>query len=158
MCHRRLGRLIKRSLKFKNRKNVNGVAFNGSFEGSGVCAVAVWKSQPLACPKKAKHAKPIAPYLRLYGGHMGPFKSTAHGGYKFVSKFNGQLHSTSAALSSRKGKTVTRSHLTVILRTLASVRWRWGIPIHWLARRKPNTPKLLRHLFACTEVTWAPSN
>ena len=59
LWHRRLGHLDKRSLNLMQRRGGNGVAFDGSIDHCGVCAVG--KSHQLAHPKKAKHANITAP-------------------------------------------------------------------------------------------------
>ena len=105
--HRRLGHLNKRSLERMNRKNDNGVTFDGSMADCGVCEVG--KSRLLAHPKKAKHATINTPFQLVYGDLMGPFKPTAHGGYIFVSKITDQLTKwTTVYLPSRKDRPLPR--------------------------------------------------
>ena len=60
LWHRRLGHLNKQSLKLMQRRDGNGVAFDGSIDHCDVCAVG--KRHQLAHPKKAKHAVIIAPF------------------------------------------------------------------------------------------------
>ena len=86
---RRLGYLNKRGLELMNRNNGNGVAFDCSIANCDVCAVG--ESHQLAHPKKANHAAVNAPFQVVYGDLMGPFKPTAHSGYKFVSKITDQF-------------------------------------------------------------------
>ena len=69
--HRRLDHLNKRSLDLMNRKNGNGVAFDGSTVDCDVCAVG--KSHQLAHPKKAKHAAINEPFQLAYGDFTGSF-------------------------------------------------------------------------------------
>ena len=87
--HRWLSHINKRSLELVNRKNGNGVAFDGSIADCDVCAVG--KSHQLAHPKKANHAAINAPFQLGYGDLIGPFKPTAHVEYKFVSKITDQF-------------------------------------------------------------------
>ena len=54
LWHRRLGHLDKKSLELMQRRDGNGVAFDGSINHCDVCAVG--ESHHLAHPKKAKHA------------------------------------------------------------------------------------------------------
>ena len=61
------------------RRDSNGVAFDGSIDHCDVCAVG--KSRQLAHPKKAKYADITAPFQLVYGDLMGHFKSAARGGY-----------------------------------------------------------------------------
>ena len=49
------------------------------------------KSHQLAHPKKAKHAAINPPFQLVCGDLMSPFKPTAYGGYKFVSKITDQF-------------------------------------------------------------------
>ena len=87
--YRPVGHLTKRSLERMSRKKGKRVAFDGSFADCNVCAVG--KSHQLANPKKAKHATINEPFHLVYGDLMGPFKPTAHGGYKSVSKITDQF-------------------------------------------------------------------
>ena len=70
LWHRRLGHFNKRSLELMQRRDGNGVAFDGSIDHRDVCAVG--KSHQLAHPKKAKHAI-TAPFQLVNGDLMGPF-------------------------------------------------------------------------------------
>ena len=110
-----------------NRKNGNGVAFDGSVADCDVCAVG--KSHQLAHPKKAKHATINAPFQLVYGDLMGPFKLTAHGGYKFVSKITGQFTKwTAVYFLCSKGQALAPLQLfvtsTVIPLGKHIIRWR----------------------------------
>ena len=49
------------------------------------------KSHQLVHSKKAKRADLNVPFQRVYGGLMGTFKPTNHGGYKVVSKITDQF-------------------------------------------------------------------
>ena len=89
LWHHRLGYLNKRSLELMQRRDGNGVAFNGSIDHCDVCAVG--KSHQLAHPKKAKHANIAAHFQLVYGHLMGPFKPAARGGYEHVSKITDQF-------------------------------------------------------------------
>ena len=55
LWHRRLGHLNKQSLKLMQRRDGNGVAFDGSIDHCDVCAVG--KSHQLAHPKKANFSE-----------------------------------------------------------------------------------------------------
>ena len=60
LWHRRLGHLNKRRLEPTQRRDGNGVAFDGSIDHYNVCAVG--KSHQLAHSKKTKHADIAAPF------------------------------------------------------------------------------------------------
>ena len=87
--HRRLEHLKKRSLELMQRRDGNGVAFDGSIDHCDVCAMG--KSDHLAHPKKAKHADITAPFQLVYGDLMGPFKPVDREDYEYVSKINDQF-------------------------------------------------------------------
>ena len=89
LWHHRLGYLNKKSLELMQRRDGNGVAFDGSIDHCDVCAVG--KSHQLAHPKKVKHADITAPFQLAYGDLMGPFKPAARGGYEYVSKITDQF-------------------------------------------------------------------
>ena len=64
-----------------------------------------------------------------YGDHMGPFKPTAHGGYKFVSKMTGQFTKwTAVHLLCSKDQARASLQLfvtsTVIPLNKGTIRWR----------------------------------
>ena len=84
LWHRRLGHLNKRTLDFMQRRDGNGITFDGTLADCDVCAVG--KSHQLAHPKKAENADIKAPFQLVYADLMGPFAPAAHGGYKYVSK------------------------------------------------------------------------
>ena len=84
LWHRRLGHLNKRTLDFMQRRDSNGITFDGTLADCDVCAVG--KSHQLAHPKKAENADIKAPFQLVYADLMGPFAPAAHGGYKYVSK------------------------------------------------------------------------
>ena len=84
LWHRRLGHQNKRTLDFMQRRDGNGITFDGTLADCDVCAV--WKSHQLAHPKKAENADIKAPFQLVYADLMGPFAPAAHGGYKYVSK------------------------------------------------------------------------
>ena len=89
LWHHRLGHLNKIRLEFMQRRDSNGVAFDGSIYHCDVWAVG--RTYQLAHPKKAKHADITAPFQLVYGDLMGPFKTTAGVGYEYVSKMADQL-------------------------------------------------------------------
>ena len=60
LWHRRLGHFNKCNLELMQRRDGNGVAFDGSIDHCDVCAVG--KSPQLAHPKKAKDADMTAPF------------------------------------------------------------------------------------------------
>ena len=82
--HRRHGHLNMRNLELMNRNNSNAVAFDGSITDCDVCAVG--KSHQQARPRKAKHVTLYAPFRLVYGDLTGPFKPTAHGGFKLSAR------------------------------------------------------------------------
>ena len=84
LWHRRLGHLNNRSLGLVQRRDGNGVAFDGSIDYCDVCAVE--NRHQLAHPKQAKHADITAPFQLVYGDLMGPFEPAANGGYEYVRK------------------------------------------------------------------------
>ena len=88
--HRRLGHLNTRSLELMNRKNVS-VGSHLTILLRTVIVCAMGNSYQLVHSKKAKHATINAPFQRVYGGLMGTFKPTDHGGYKVVSKITDQF-------------------------------------------------------------------
>ena len=72
------------------RRDGNGVAFDGSIDHCNVCAME--KRHQLAHPKKAKHADITgAPFQLVYGDLMDPFKPAACEGYEYVSKITDQF-------------------------------------------------------------------
>ena len=81
--HRHLGHLNKKSLELMQRRDGNGVTFDGSIDHYDVCAVG--KRHQLAHIQKAKDADITASFQLVYGYLMGPFKPAAHGGYEYVS-------------------------------------------------------------------------
>ena len=89
LWHRRLGYLNHRSLELVQRRDGNGVAFDGSIDHYDVCAVGK-KHQP-AHPQKAKRADITAPFQLVYGNLMDPFEPAARGGYEYVSKIPDQF-------------------------------------------------------------------
>ena len=89
LWHRRLGHLNKRSLEFMQRRDGNGVAFDGSIDHCDVCAMG--KRHQLAHPTKGKHADITAPFQLVYGDLMSPFKPATRGGYEYVSKTTDQF-------------------------------------------------------------------
>ena len=84
LWHRRLGHLNKRTLDFMQRRDGNGITFDGTLADCDVCAVG--KSHQLAHPKKAENADIKAPFQLVYADLMRPFAPAAHGGHKYVSK------------------------------------------------------------------------
>ena len=80
LWHRRLRHLNKRSLELMQKRDVNGVIFDGSTDHCDVWTVG--KHHQLAHSRKAKHADITAPFQLVYGGLMGPFKPTARGTYE----------------------------------------------------------------------------
>ena len=66
------------------RRDGNGITFDGTLADCDVCAVG--KSHQLAHPKKAENADIKVPFQLVYADLMGPFAPAAHGGYKYVSK------------------------------------------------------------------------
>ena len=90
LWHRRLGHLNKRSLELMQRRDGNGVAFDGSINHHDVCA-AMGNIHQLAHPKKAKHADITADFQLVYRDLMGPFKPATGGGYESVSKIPGRV-------------------------------------------------------------------
>ena len=72
LWHRRLGHLNKRSMELMQRRDGNGVAFDGSTDHCDICAVG--KSRQLAHPTKMKHDDITAPFQLAYEDLMGPFK------------------------------------------------------------------------------------
>ena len=93
LWHRRLGHLNKRSLEHMQRRDGNGVAFDGSIDHCDVCAVG--KSHQLAHAKKAKHADITSPFQLVYRDLMGLFKPAPRGGYEYVSKITEDILSPS---------------------------------------------------------------
>ena len=84
LWYRWRGHLNKRSLELMQRRDSNGVTFDGSIDHCDVCTVG--KRHQLVHLKKAKHADIMAPFGLVYGDLMGPFKATARGRYEYVSK------------------------------------------------------------------------
>ena len=70
------------------RRDGNGVAFDGSIEHCDVCAVG--NSHQLAHPKKAEHAGIAAPFQLVYEDLMGPLEPGARGSYEYVSNITDQ--------------------------------------------------------------------
>ena len=112
LWHRRLGYLNKRSLEFVQRRDGNGVAFDGSIDHGDVCAVG--KNHQLAHPKKAKRADITAPFQLVCGDLMGPFKPSAREGYEYVSKITDQFTKwTAVYLLCTKNQALTSLQLFV---------------------------------------------
>ena len=87
------------------RRDGNGVAFDGSIDHCDVCAVG--KSFQLAHPKRAKHADITVPFQLVYGDLVGPFHSVARGGYEYASKITDQFTKwTAVYLLCTKGQTL----------------------------------------------------
>ena len=89
LWHRWLGHLNKKRLELMQRRDSNGVAFDGPIDHCDVCAVG--KSHQLTHPKKVKHADIKAPFQLVYGDLMGPFKPAARGGSGYMSKITDQF-------------------------------------------------------------------
>ena len=89
LWYRRLEHLNKRSLELMQRRDGDGVAFDGLINHCDVCTVG--KSHQLAHPKKAKNADITALFQLVYGDLMCPFKRTARGGYEYMRKIADQL-------------------------------------------------------------------
>ena len=89
LWHRRLGHLNKRSLELMQRRDCNGIAFDGSIDHCNVCAVG--NSHQLTHPTMANHADITAPFQLVYGDLVVLFKSTARGDYEYVSKITYQF-------------------------------------------------------------------
>ena len=89
LWHRRLGYLNKRSLELMQRRDGNGVAFDGSIDHCDVCAVG--KRRQLAHPKKAKDTDITAPFQSVDGDLVGPVKPATRGGYEYMSKITDQF-------------------------------------------------------------------
>ena len=96
---RGVGHLNKRSLELIQRRDDNGVAFDGSLDHCDVCAVG--KSHQLTHPKKAKHADITAPFQLVYGDLMGAFKPAVCEGYEYyeyyMSNITDQVYKWTAA-------------------------------------------------------------
>ena len=80
LWRRGLGHLKKKSLELMQRRDGNGVTFDGSIDHCDVCAVE--KSHQLAHAKKAKHADITVPFQLVYADLMDPFIRAARGGYE----------------------------------------------------------------------------
>ena len=89
LWHRRLGHLNKRSLELIQRRDGNGVAFDGSIDHCDVCIVG--QSHQLAHLKNAKHADIWAPFQLVYGDLMGSSKPAARRGYEYARKIIDQF-------------------------------------------------------------------
>ena len=129
LWHRRLGHLNERSLELMQRRDGNGVAFDGSIGHCDVCAVG--KSHQLAHSNKVKHADIAVPFQLVYGGLMGPFKLTAHGGREYVRKITHQFTKwTAVYLLGTKDQTLASPQLLVSSTATAFgigiVTWRVG--------------------------------
>ena len=89
LWHRRLGHFNKRSLEVMQKRDGNGVAFDGSIEHCDVFAVG--NSHQRTHPKKAEHAGMTVPFQLVYEDLMGPLKPAARGGYEYVSNITDQF-------------------------------------------------------------------
>ena len=80
LWHRRLGHLNKRTLDFMQRRDGNGITFDGTLADCDVCAVG--KSHQLAHPKKAENADIKAPFQLEYSCNpctaVMQYSSTSH--------------------------------------------------------------------------------
>ena len=85
---RRLRHLSTRSLELMQRGDGDGIV-DGTMDHCGVCGRG--RSHHLAHPRKTKHADITAPFQLVCGDLMDPFKPTARGGYKCVSKITDQF-------------------------------------------------------------------
>ena len=79
----------KKTLEFMQRRDRNGITFDGPLADCDVCAVG--KSYQLAHPKKAKNAEVEASFQVVYGDLMEPFTPAAYGGYRYVNKITDQF-------------------------------------------------------------------
>ena len=94
------------------RRDGNGVAFDGSINHCDVCAVR--ESHRLAHPKKAKHADITTRFQLVYGDLVGAFKPAARGGYEYVSKTTDQFTKwTAVYLLCTKDQTLASLQLIV---------------------------------------------
>ena len=98
---RRLGYLNKRSFELMQRRDGNGVGFDGLINPCDVCAVR--KRHQLTHPKKAKHADITAPFQFVYGDLMSTSKPAAHGGYQYVSKITDRNQMDRSLLALNQG-------------------------------------------------------
>ena len=83
LWHRRLGHLNKRTLKSMQRRDCNGIPFDGTASSCDVCAVG--ENRQLA------HADIKVPFQLVHGNLVGPFTPAAHEIYKCVSKITDQF-------------------------------------------------------------------
>ena len=116
------------------RRDGNGVAFDGSICHCDVCTVG--KSHQLAHSNKAKHADIAAPFQLVYGDLMGPFTLMAHGGYEYVRKIRHQFTKwTAVYLLGTKDQALASPQLfvssTAIPFGIRIVTWRVGKGIEY---------------------------